>query len=295
MKTFLSRRWVTTPSGSRSTDIQDGTSQRFDDNHKNNKQILLGGDFAGYCTQCDPVTGDALPVPVYLVPPSMLEWGQHPKTLELIVSEDSCSSSSLKSDQDDKGVQTWDRVCLSVLPETGCGVDNLEVQKTNEPDWRVVAQTESSIGLIRPIAPTNTCIETIFGLSLPNQKENHRLRVAVTLSDEFLSIKSIRLCLERRFDESTQGSRANGGGLDGASVSRWMGPWMAKQGVRTLETKNVDEINENETSIQLPANVTMHYRTSEESSVLSVSHSSGQNMEYEWSAGDLLDTIRVVL
>mmetsp|Transcript_14180 Transcript_14180/g.28577 ORF Transcript_14180/g.28577 Transcript_14180/m.28577 type:complete len:357 (-) Transcript_14180:476-1546(-) len=273
---------------------------------------LLGGEFAGYATQCDVGTGAAKPVPVYLVPPSLLEWGQHPKVLEVIVSEDSTTTNT---------EQQWNRICLTVLPETGCGVDNLEVQKTTQEGWNVLCLPRADddddedkrnhcISLVRQVSSTSFMMETIFGVTPTaaeheeEEEEPHRLRVTVTASSEQKKeasiIKDIVLSYERRFDAtSTQGTRANGGGLDGASVARWMGPNIAQQGVKLLEAipsdNNADNDSTNEegtnnhgspTNLDLPAGVTLEYKSEGTAAHLRVSHSNGQTMLYKWNMGD---------
>lgn len=234
--------------------------------------LLLGGDFAGYSADCDPQTGAAKPVPVYLVPASMLEWGQHPKALEVIVSEDASES------------KLWDRVCLTVLPETGCGVDNLEVQKSTQCGWKILQETSGCVALVRKSTPTATMVETIFRLPA----DHHRLRVALTWEES--GLKGIAMAYEQRFETtSTQGTRADGGGLDGASLSRWMGPVLAKEGIKMLEATAAAADNDDDdetTTICLPANVTVQYGTNGASSFAYVSHANGERMKYEWKTQD---------
>ena len=255
--------------------------------------LLLGGDYAGYAASCDTVSGAAQPVPVYLVPSSLLEWGQHPKALEVIVSEDYDDLSHTTTD-DDTTEQPWmmNRVCLTVLPAIGCGVDNLEVQKTTQEGWKVLSSNTDNncIGLVREDSTTSLMIETIFGVASEQQEEPNRLRVTVTAAagKEESPFKDIVVSYERRFEaESTQGTRANGGGLDGASVSRWMGPLIAKQGVKTLETPPKATAKGNPAILDLPAGVTLEYGTESESIFLRVSHSGGQSIQYKWKSDDL--------
>ena len=49
---------------------------------------LMGGDYAGLSATFSAITGELIPVPEYLVPKVLLEWGQGPSCLEVIVSED---------------------------------------------------------------------------------------------------------------------------------------------------------------------------------------------------------------
>jgi hypothetical protein len=88
---------------------------------------LLGGDFAGLAATFHPGTGEFIPLPEHLIPPSLIEWGQEPKCLELLVSEDLIEHDYGDDDDDDEA--TMKRVTTTVLPDTGCAVDNLETIK----------------------------------------------------------------------------------------------------------------------------------------------------------------------
>ena len=49
---------------------------------------LFGGDFAGHSASFDSLSGSLIPVPEYLLPESMIEWGQVPSSWEVLTSED---------------------------------------------------------------------------------------------------------------------------------------------------------------------------------------------------------------
>ena len=83
-----------------------------------NKLGTYGGDYAGHSATYNKVTGDLIPVPDYMVPESMIEWGAVPGCLEVITSE------IISRDSAD-----LDRFTVSVMPEVGCGVDNLDTTK----------------------------------------------------------------------------------------------------------------------------------------------------------------------
>ena len=247
--------------------------------------LLLGGDFAGYSAEFNPTTGAIKPVPVYLVPPSLLEWGQHPTSLESIVSEDFCEEPC----EHDSDVHLLDRVCLSVLPETGCGVDNLEVQKATEMGWKILKMNENIVGLVRSKNPTEISLEAVFG----HTEEDHRIRISVALSKQ-LSLKAIGMSIERRFSAtSTNGSRADGGGLDGASVSRWIGTGAAKEGNKIFESSIMDEGTDknDQSTIVLPLNATVQF-TSGEDSILRICHADNE-VAFKLTTGDV-DSIQIV-
>ena len=116
-------------------------------------------------------------IPDYLIPEAMKEWGMEPKCLEMLVSEDI------------KKWKTMRRVTTTILPDTGCGVDNLETILAKdeidlESQWRsdsneiaagvrsppsetgfsVIDDSVECLGLQYPIGDDELRLETIFGL-----------------------------------------------------------------------------------------------------------------------------------
>ena len=88
---------------------------------------LLGGDYAGHSATFSSADGQLIPVPEHFVPQPLIEWGQIPSCLELLSSEDVAIATAGK----EIGVQL-ERGTVSVLPEVGCGVDNLDTMRTVE-------------------------------------------------------------------------------------------------------------------------------------------------------------------
>lgn len=237
------------------------------------KELLVGGDFAGYTATYDPTTRQIKPVPEYMVPAALLEWGQHPTSLEIIASEDFPAT-------DAGSPSTLERVSLTVLPEVGCGIDNLDVQKSPAKSWNITRQEDDCVGLVRSDTPDKIFIETIF--PVPAEKD-HRLRVTVGVS-ELVEISSIELCYERRFNaSSSRGGRADGGGLDAASVNKWMGDNIAKKGPKMLEVCSEQDSLVSLDRIHLPGNVTVQL----EPHALCLSHDDGRTrVRYEWNTKD---------
>lgn len=85
----------------------------------------MGGDYAGHSATFSSSDGKLIPVPEHLVPESLIEWGQIPSCLEVLSSEDVAVASA----GDEIGIQLQ-RGTVSVLPEVGCGVDNLDTMRT---------------------------------------------------------------------------------------------------------------------------------------------------------------------
>ena len=87
--------------------------------------VAAGGDHAGFSATFSSKTGELIPVPEHLVPESMIEWGEIPSYFEILVSED------LLEENEEKKTK-MERTTITVLPEVGCGIDNLETTKKVE-------------------------------------------------------------------------------------------------------------------------------------------------------------------
>ena len=110
---------------------------------------IVGGDYAGLFATFSSKTGELISVPHHLIPASMLEWGDIPSCLESLTSEDWNVNVVDDDDDDDdergsdndnggsfeehqpKQQQQLVRTMITVLPEVGCGIDNLEVTKSS--------------------------------------------------------------------------------------------------------------------------------------------------------------------
>lgn len=84
-----------------------------------NELNFYGGDYAGHSATFNAKNGELIRVPEHLVPESMIEWGQVPGALEIITSED------LDRDPTNSAI-VMERATVSIMPEVGCGVDNLD-------------------------------------------------------------------------------------------------------------------------------------------------------------------------
>jgi hypothetical protein len=227
------------------------------------KGTVLGGDFAGLAATFCPGSGDFIPLPEHLIPESLKEWGQEPKCLELLVSEDLRSMDGSSGDE-----LTMIRVTTTILPDTGCSVDNLETIKAadeidlttgtliQEKRWRLENDGETIndwdnnavVALKYPLIGGNINnnnefeknelrLETIFGLSDGTQR--HRLRVVLDLQIEYVADdvtsgdnngviigvqKPMMVIMERRTSSiSSGGTISDGGGLDGRTISLLLG------------------------------------------------------------------------
>jgi len=210
----------------------------------------LGGDFAGLDATFNPIDGKLIPIPVHLVDETLLEWGQEPKCLETLVSEDIADDGS-----------TMERSSIVILPSTGCAVDNLEtMKKSDEVNMSVQDVNGDVIGLKYDNGDKCYRVESIFGMD-----DGYRMRVVLDLvssEGKLLTPKSpVHLHYERRTsDKSTGGTRADGGGLDGRTVTNLLGPKLSKdrsfaEDKPREKTRDSDGIRH----IGLPGNVTISY------------------------------------
>lgn len=259
----------------------------------------LGGDYCGLSATFSATDGKLIRVPSHLVPESMLEWGQVPACLEVIVSE------HLDDDEDEKpntAAVVLNRQTVTIYPEVGCGVDNLETSKKEESHVLQHGEPSSSlggeasaIGLSYDLVPpgsrkndnsgrqttttTTTRTETVFA----GFRKHHRLRVLIDLlrqSPCSWEIQSpIVVVMEHQTSSvSSGGTIADGGGLDGQTVARLMGEYLragqnnfAEQDALPLDATTPTDLQ----SLSLPGNITVSYGAEtekEDSFVLQVAY-----------------------
>ena len=214
-----------------------------------------------------PSDGLLIPIPENLIPDALLEWGQEPKCLEILTSEDI-----------NKEEEVMMRSTITVLPDTGCSIDNLETTKVvDEVD--LVSQwggdDESNVvGLQYQYGASDQLrVETIFGLD-----QGQRMRVAIDLnpSNHIFAIQSpMVLALERRTSSiSSGGTIADGGGLDGRTVNMLLGGELSKSKTFADEKPLEDNFESNGIQhVSLPGGVAIAYGwLTDEEWVLQVSH-----------------------
>jgi hypothetical protein len=234
----------------------------------------LGGDFAGLAATFNPADGSFIPIPPYLIPDSLLEWGQEPKCLEVLVSEEEFRD----EDYELTGGSSMMRTTTTILPDTGCGIDNLETIKVVdeidlesqwtshniEEDAVMDPGVKNVVGLQYPTGKDDNQlrVETIFGLE--DESGQYRMRVAIDLvpsSTEFGIQTPMILTLERRTSSvSSGGTIAEGGGLDGRTVSMLLGERL--RGSKTFVDDPPISENYGHDSIKhvaLPGNVSIAY------------------------------------
>jgi hypothetical protein len=221
---------------------------------------LYGGDFGGLSATFSATSGKIIPVPEHLVPATLLEWRQGPICLEVIVSEDFTSDTTLT------------RHIVTVVPAVGCGVDNLDtIKSTEEIDTSNLVISDSFVAFDHILGSLNRA-ETTFSLT-----NDHRLRVMVDVTQDRTIKSPIVIALERKTSErSTGGTIADGGGLDGRTVMLLLGdslkgkPFCDAEPVQWKISDDTDF-----TVLNLPGNVAVAYRAGSSEWILDVGHIAG--------------------
>lgn len=218
---------------------------------------LYGGDFAGLSASFSATDGTLIPVPELYVPKALLEWEAGPSAWEVVVSETLVEADA----------PLLERQTVQILPEVGCGVDNLETKKMEES----LALTslrfsdDDSIVSFDVMEPDQgkTRTETTFALDSPDDEDDaqYRLRVVMDVlyeADAGFAIQTpITIAMERQVTkESTNGSIGKGGGLHGSTISTMIGksirktPQFCNQAPLDWQPPGVKVLN-------LPGNVTI--------------------------------------
>ncbi len=230
----------------------DGRQQEHEQRQKelSNQTEIYGGEYAGLSATFSPTSGELIPVPEYYVPESMVEWGQIPSCFEVIVSEECLLKEGENNGRDDgeyrdeyDGASRW---TVQVMPEVGCGLDNLDTMKTQK---YISFDKSSSHGLIgdrgTPLGISVSsvfindenrveCIFTVENSNVDKDKDGEndsdmvimkRTRIGINLFPNNQQIKSpIEIVKERKVsNKSSGGTIADGGGLDARTVSRLVG------------------------------------------------------------------------
>ena len=204
---------------------------------------ILGGDYAGQSATFSSIDGKLIPVPEHYVPNSMIEWGQVPNYLEVIVSEDFNIGSDTGSDSD---TDTFERNTVTVMPEVGCGLDNLDTIKTKvevpmDSHHYHRFQFDDNDNDDNDNGCDNGCdtikVATMFVTEgkrriecmfvhddEQRQRQRQRTRVCINLHENDQLKSPIEIIREHMTSEtSSRGTIANGGGLDARTVTQLVG------------------------------------------------------------------------
>jgi hypothetical protein len=142
--------------------------------------LCIGGDFAGLQAKFD-TAGAHIPVPEHWIPEELLQWGQEPSSLEVLVSEvwniQGSSTTNI----------LLDRQTITILPAIGCAIDHLETMKKEEtiakdqaqwaqPSYSVFCFDTSTTMSSMAESKKTLRLETFFSL-----RDSHRIRIGLNL------------------------------------------------------------------------------------------------------------------
>ena len=194
----------------------------------------IKGDWAGHLANFDAKNGKLIPVPEHLVPEAMIEWDAAPETLEVLTSDD--------VQMDNDGGMILERVEVQVMPEVGCGLDNLDtiVKKSCFNMWMNMndnlsyqsfitcnfdAEDSGSLVMFVPGEPffTVACVLASDGFS--EEDGLSRFRISFNVIPQSCEVLGqISITKERRTSlDPTDGAISKGGGLDARTVTRLIG------------------------------------------------------------------------
>ena len=206
-------------------------------------EVPVGGDFVGLSASFHPQSGAFIPVPEYMIPKSLLQWGQAPTSLQVFT----CEHVNPPVDHVPRHLfrQTW-----TMYPETDCGVENiqteqreqhLEVHHAANSDEASAAARVWSYRTTAELKSTIVVESSFVGFSNDQQ---HRVRMVVRveidenhndnnspIGSRYSIVAPVTIILERQLNSlPIFGSRntKGGGGVDAAQMIKWMGPILLK-------------------------------------------------------------------
>jgi len=195
----------------------------------------VSGDYAGHVATFQPDTGKLLPVPEHFLPETLIEWNQIPSSFELLTSEDVLLLSN-NGEKEKKLPPLLKRIEIKVVPDVGCGVDNLDTLVQNDSiSIHSMREFDAASSLLYKKSETNSILETIFISCEPEQNlkkdENgisypKRIRITLAIKSPIdISLSTpIKVTVERMTSAvSSQGTLVNGGGLSASTVTRLIG------------------------------------------------------------------------
>lgn len=199
--------------------------------HLASTTAMLGGEFAGQYATFSPFDGKVIHVPDHLVPEAMIEWGQVPSCLECLVSED-----WIMVEEDDDNRPTFlERSTVTVFPETGCGIDNLETStsttKLNVEQMQFFdlnGDNEDALKIGIWFDEKEQSLHFVISIIHTDKDQMQRCRVTIHLDETLKHYRKrppIEVVRERQTSKaSSKGSAGkSGGGLYGSTVMELIG------------------------------------------------------------------------
>lgn len=232
--------------------------------------IIFGGDYAGQSATFSSIDGKLIPVPEHFVPESMIEWGQVPNCFECIVSEDIL--------QNDDSSSTLERHVVNIMPEVGCGLDNLDTMATKDtiPLSSYEAFTfENDVKVATAFIEDKRRVECVFvkniGNDVDEKPELVRMRVSINLHENNQLRSSIEIAKERKTSNaSSRGSIAKGGGLHASTVTSLVGKENSNKPFCNVEGTQISAMEGTWASSNVEVELDSEFWSSEESTSFSL-------------------------
>lgn len=208
-----------------------------------------------------------IPVPDHFVPDAMVEWGQVPNTLEVLTSE------IMAHNIEENSIEIT-RCEIQVMPEVGCGLDNLDtiIKRSSSlvPDGNYLSFDDGSLVYMevnnsRVSNDNEPSIQLVFILNDDNncdvdEEDECRLRVTLHIlpASRKIAAKSPSVIRERKINSvSTDGDIAKGGGLDARTVSRLIGlngrPVFVDEPTPDISTEKCTALANDDAALLLPS------------------------------------------
>ncbi len=217
---------------------------------------IFGGDYAGHSATFSSVDGALIRVPDHYVPEAMVEWGQVPSCFECIVSEDiKAEKEEDKNDSNEDDSLILERNIVTIMPEVGCGLDNLDTMKSTvhtsldayDTCQKFQMTNHGNVEVATAFIPGNKRrVECIFVQHEQEQEYSEddgdddstdsndnpekekmntiRTRISINLHENNQLKSPVEITKERKTSlQSSRGTIADGGGLDARTVSRLIG------------------------------------------------------------------------
>ena len=254
------------------------------------RTTLMGGDHAGIWVDLD-LDGKVIPVPSHMVPESMKEWGQEPEIWEILTSEDNIIEDAIYNRHTIKILPetgcSVDNMETSKSEMMLQEITGFLFHDADDQDKEVgCVQCYASQTLIKPL--TNAVevpkddqwlVDVTFDCN-SNGLTDHRVRLGMwfkrlaqpkedskhlwELSDKPPApyASPLHVVFERQFaTNSSSGTLADGGGLDGKRVSGWIGDDISKVSSSFAAPKvpKKEKSDDAFTTIELPFNLTLSY------------------------------------
>jgi hypothetical protein len=149
----------------------------------------------------------------------MIEWGDIPNCFETLVSEDWLSSSCTDTNDERKGGRwSLSRTILTVMPEVGCGLDNLEITKKVDNISSTTATNENLICRLQTWQ--------VMSNDIPNEQQLQQREMTIIdrVIDDRMTVLELETIFQLHDTNSSQKNDSHGQVEKDDSISSSTGP-----------------------------------------------------------------------